>query len=74
MNLKQDYDDVIVRREGLCLYAKGNPNRVRMAVELAFDRICQRGVYGLDTSRPGITVGNHVEHSGDYANIWLRRM
>lgn len=72
--LKSDYDDVKIYRKGLCLFATGNPNHVRMALDMAFWRICRRGIYGLDTTRPGINVGNFIEHCGDYASIWLRKM
>jgi len=68
--LKSDYDDVKVYREGLCLYAKGNPNHVRMAVSLAFDRVVRRGMFGIGWKENGHK--ERVEHSGDFACLRLR--
>lgn len=73
VRLKSDYDDVNVYRDGTCLYAEGNPENVRAAVTLALDRVVYRGVYGIDLTRPGASLGNYVKHVGKYADVWLCR-
>lgn len=63
--LHSDYDDVKVYREGSCVFAKGNPNKVRMAVDLAVSRVLRRSrKWQLDIEQP-------TEHSGNFACRYL---
>ena len=61
--LKSDYDDVKVYREGACVFAKGNPQHVRMAVDLAVNRVLKRSRKWLKR--------NDTTHSGDFASQYL---
>lgn len=61
--LKSDYNDVKVYRKGACIFAKGNPQHVRMAVDLAVSRVLKRSRKWLHR--------NETIHCGDYANQYL---
>jgi len=68
--LKSDFGDVKVYREGLYLCAKGNPQHVKTAVESAFDRVVQRGIFGIGWDQHGHK--EQVSCNGDSASLRLR--